>query len=986
MERTAEPSTYIHVTHGNVSTRFDVERAAALGRVADPEAQRGTANERPRSRHGERGRRPLHVKNMCSGPRDLPAARQPQFARQHPQLTGGIDPGERSDPRSRMPERPGARDVACVRCRIRAVEGQRTDVGDIPHERTRGAAVAKLQRTGGNRGDARVRAVAGQREHAGTLLGERARTADGVRELGVDRLLDDQRRVVVDAAAAEAGRRTRERAGHDGGAAAIGIDAAQRRRARAALADRTCARDRAAEGHGIRAVEGQRAVVGDAAGEAAAGVAVAELQGAAGNGGAARIAVGRGEYQRAAIGLDESPIAGELRGDGGAHAGTRARAVTDANGVGASDQGDRVALDAVSIDAELHACHAHRADGVIHRDRAGCAGEHREGGIQEGAVRRTALVRPVDVGAHGIGQPGARAAGNDCVIANTGIAVPPPQHHPLRVDEIDLAADARLQRLRGAGRHGAQSQCVVRQRAGVVDQAIEPGAVAAAGRGRHIQRAVQRQVAQHFQQVVEGAAYRAGLPEFEVEHGIRTERETAEDRQRAHPTGARRQRAVADDHGPAERAGATQRATGLHRCLPVRRRLVAVDVQAAGVDERRAGIAVGRRERQRAAALLGKRAGAGDEIVQRAVAQLLQHQRTVVEDHAAAEAGGRTPQRAAADHRAAAVAVDAAQRGDAGANLRHRAAARDGTGNCHVVRPVDHQAAVVGQRTGGDVARRAAIAQLQRAGGEDRAAHVGVVCREHQCAVAELGQATRAVDDRRDGEDVRCSVDVDAAATGRQGDRPAGAAVAGAGDFQRAAVEGQSAGGCTEVAIRRDREYAFAQRPGRHRRRRTAQGPGAGAEFVISAEAPVLHGQADLRHIEAGVGAAAQRQYVRGAAQDDTGDGRIGAQLQQVVAAAEGNAIGVERAIGAGSANDAAVVDDDRAARTDDGYSTAHAGAATAAARDRPVVLQRGASHPRTHTAGAGRSAVGQADYAFTACHGATHPIDQRGAPAKDHA
>ena len=92
----------------------------------------------------------------------------------------------------------------------------------------------------------------------------------------------------------------RDRPCADGGAAGVAVGAGQRQRAGADLAERSAAADRAGEGERVAAVEQQRAIVGDIAGEAAGGRAGADLEGAGSDGGAAGIAVGAGQGERSA--------------------------------------------------------------------------------------------------------------------------------------------------------------------------------------------------------------------------------------------------------------------------------------------------------------------------------------------------------------------------------------------------------------------------------------------------------------------------------------------------------------------------------------------------------------------------------------------------------------------------------------------------------------------------------------------------------------
>ena len=83
-----------------------------------------------------------------------------------------------------------------------------------------------------------------------------------------------------------------QRAAADRGAAGIGVGPGQRRGAGAALLHRAAAGDDVCEGDRVRAVERERAVVGDVARDRPGGAAVTDLQGAGGDRGAAGIGVG----------------------------------------------------------------------------------------------------------------------------------------------------------------------------------------------------------------------------------------------------------------------------------------------------------------------------------------------------------------------------------------------------------------------------------------------------------------------------------------------------------------------------------------------------------------------------------------------------------------------------------------------------------------------------------------------------------------------
>ena len=93
--------------------------------------------------------------------------------------------------------------------------------------------------------------------------------------------VEDQRGIVDDVAGDAAGRAAiadRKRAGADRRGAGVGVGAGQRQCASAALGDVPVPLIKAAIGERIAAVESQRAVVDDVAGDAAGGAAIAELQ------------------------------------------------------------------------------------------------------------------------------------------------------------------------------------------------------------------------------------------------------------------------------------------------------------------------------------------------------------------------------------------------------------------------------------------------------------------------------------------------------------------------------------------------------------------------------------------------------------------------------------------------------------------------------------------------------------------------------------
>ena len=122
-------------------------------------------------------------------------------------------------------------------------------------------------------------------------------------------------------------------------------------------ATRAGAGDRAAKGHDVGAVEDERAIVDDVAGDRAAGAAIAELQGAGADRGAAAVAVVGGEDRGAGADLADGAAAGDAAGKGhGVGAVEGQRAIVD------DVAGDRAAGAAV---AELQRAGADRGAAAV---------------------------------------------------------------------------------------------------------------------------------------------------------------------------------------------------------------------------------------------------------------------------------------------------------------------------------------------------------------------------------------------------------------------------------------------------------------------------------------------------------------------------------------------------------------------------------------------------------------------------------------------
>ncbi len=175
-----------------------------------------------------------------------------------------------------------------------------------------------LQDAGVEEGPAGIAVGTGQDRRSRTGLRHRSRPADDPGEALDAAAVEDQRAIVgdvADDAAAGAAIAELQRAATDHGAAGVGVGAGQDRRSGASLRHRSRPADDAAEVQRIAAVEDQRTVIGDVADDAAAGAAIAELQRAAADHRAARIAVGARQDQRARIGLQQAGRAGNLGAD-----------------------------------------------------------------------------------------------------------------------------------------------------------------------------------------------------------------------------------------------------------------------------------------------------------------------------------------------------------------------------------------------------------------------------------------------------------------------------------------------------------------------------------------------------------------------------------------------------------------------------------------------------------------------------------------------
>ena len=190
-------------------------------------------------------------------------------------------------------------------------------------------------------------------------------------------------------------------------------------------------------------------------------------------------------------------------------------------------------------------------------------------------------------------------------------------------------------------------------------------------------------------------------------------------------------------------------------------------MQGARVDGGAAGIGVGARQNGGAAAHLLQRARAADHPIHGQRITTVDRERAVVEDVAdqtSCRAAGADLQRARADRRAAGIGVHGGQGGRTVARLHECAAAADHAGQRHRIAPVDRERGVV-HDIPADAARRAAGADLQRAGIDRRAPGVRVRCVEDHRTGTFLPERTRAADHTGERRVARAGIN-EIAATG----------------------------------------------------------------------------------------------------------------------------------------------------------------------------------------------------------------------------
>ncbi len=182
---------------------------------------------------------------------------------------------------------------------------------------------------------------------------------------------------------------------------------------------------------------------------------------------------------------------------------------------------------------------------------------------------------------------------------------------------------------------------------------------------------------------------------------------------------------------------------------------------------------------------------------------------------------------------------------------------------------------------------RAGVGQQQLAAIDRRAAGISVDARQYQRAGAELGQRAARPERLGDGEGVARVGDVEAATVHAPVDQARRRREGRAGDLQDAAVERDGLHTAAEIGVRRHRECAGVDGPARGLSGCAAQRPGRAAGLVEGAEALILRGGAELRHIEACRAAAAELEGIAAGAEHIARNHRTGCQRQRVAPAGE---------------------------------------------------------------------------------------------------
>ena len=548
--------------------------------------------------------------------------------------------------------------------------------------------------------------AAAQRQAGAASLAQGAAAADGAAQRLVDAGAVHQagpvgqgHRACIGAAAQSAGATDLQRALAHRGVAGVGAEARQAQRARAVLMQRTAAADDAAMAVAVRSIEAQRGVVEHVANPAGR-AAIAHLQHARTDSGAAAVAVVSGQDQEAAsvAVFDQAASAAD-------HASQRlvgARTVAQAGAGGQRHRAGEAARTQLPGAAQLHRAGVHRDGAAVAADagqrqraRGGAVFDHGAGAADHAAQRL------VNAGA----DPQRGAVGN---------------------------------RDRAAVVPRAQAGRSLQYQAAVVDRGGAAVGVGSAQRERAGARLAQACAAAQLcrQRQVGGAA-----------HGQRRSAQGSAAAGDA-AAGVSHRASGLVEIADVEHAGADlQRAAAQRRC--------AGHQQLAAAQRDRAAVVglVAAAQRQAGAASLAQGAAAADGAAQRLVDAGAVHQAGPVgQGHracigAAAQSAGATDlQRALAHRGVAGVGAEARQAQRARAVLMQRTAAADDAAMAVAVRSIEAQRGVVEHVA--NPAGRAAIAHLQHARTDSGAAAVAVVSGQDQeaASVAVFDQAASAAD------------------------------------------------------------------------------------------------------------------------------------------------------------------------------------------------------------------------------------------------
>ena len=188
-----------------------------------------------------------------------------------------------------------------------------------------------------DRRDAGVGVVGGEGERAIAVFGYRAGAVDTAGVGGVIRAVEAEGGVVCDVAGDGTARATiadREPAGGNGCAAGVGVVGGEGERAIAVFGYRAGAVDGIGENQIVGTVDRKIPVVEDVPSDRARRAAIAELQGAGGNGGAGGIGEASGKDKRAVVHIHLARVGAVGRGERG---GARAELVEGAVGIAAGE-------------------------------------------------------------------------------------------------------------------------------------------------------------------------------------------------------------------------------------------------------------------------------------------------------------------------------------------------------------------------------------------------------------------------------------------------------------------------------------------------------------------------------------------------------------------------------------------------------------------------------------------------------------------------